>query len=250
MKHSHKRHRTIARIKKKFKNLAGMVAAATILSGIMLPSLPATAHAAADPNVGTTPTAASQQLSNTNQAGSPAQANLKGSDPSVTISHPTEKANQVDHSAQQNPKEDKSPTADSQKAEKTNPADNPAQQHSKNTKHDTDSSDKAPTNYKKVLDITATAYAPGAHDNDQWGDKTFMGTTVRPGIIAVDPSVIPLGSRVYIQYPDGHGEYAVAEDTGGAIKGNRIDIAKSTVHNAQDFGMKDVKVFVLDKVKT
>jgi 3D (Asp-Asp-Asp) domain-containing protein len=223
MNHKHKRHRTIDRVKKKFKGLAAAVAAATILSGAMLPGLPATAHAAADPNAGNTPTATSQQISNTDQS-----------------------AKQKDQST-----------------EKANPAKNPTEQNSKantkqdkhssdkaDTKQDKQSSDKAPTNYKKVLDITATAYAPGPHDNDQWGDKTFTGTKVRPGIIAVDPDVIPLGSRVYIQYPDGHGEYVVAEDTGGAIKGNRIDIAKPTVHNAQDFGMKDVKVFVMDKVKT
>jgi 3D (Asp-Asp-Asp) domain-containing protein len=235
MKQTHKRHRTIARIKKKFKNLGGMVAAATVLSGMMLPGMPAaTAHAAVNPNPITPPTAVSQHVSNPSQStNSPGQADLNSNNPTVTLSHHTEKANQKDNN---------STTANSQKTEKTTPA----QHHSKNTK----STDKAPTNYKKVLDITATAYAPGAHDNDQYGDKTFMGTTVRPGIIAVDPSVIPLGSRVYIQYPDGHGEYAVAEDTGGAIKGNRIDIAKSTVHNAQDFGMKDVKVFVMDKVKT
>ena len=67
----------------------------------------------------------------------------------------------------------------------------------------------------------------------------------RAGIIAVDPTVIPLGSRVYIQYPDGHGEYAIAEDTGGAIKGNRVDVAKWTVNEAQDFGIQKVKVYVV-----
>ena len=72
-----------------------------------------------------------------------------------------------------------------------------------------------------------------------------MGTTVRPGIIAVDPNIIPLGSRVYLEYPDGTGHYAVAEDTGGAIKGNRIDIAMSSVAKAYDFGIKNVKVYVV-----
>lgn len=103
----------------------------------------------------------------------------------------------------------------------------------------------APADYKKELAITATAYAPGPHDNDQWGNKTYLGTQIRPGIIAVDPRIIPLGSRVYIQYPDGHGEYAIAEDTGGAIKGNRIDIAKRSVKEAQNFGIQRVKVFVV-----
>lgn len=106
-------------------------------------------------------------------------------------------------------------------------------------------SDTIPTNYEKVLDIRATAYAPGPLDNDQWGDKTYMGTTIRPGVIAVDPKVIPLGSRLYVKYPDGHGEYAVAEDTGGAIKGNRIDIAMMNRGKASDFGIQDVKVYVV-----
>jgi 3D (Asp-Asp-Asp) domain-containing protein len=107
------------------------------------------------------------------------------------------------------------------------------------------SDNKAPEDFKQVLNIKATAYAPGAHDNDQWGNQTLLGTRVRPGIIAVDPSVIPLGSLVYVSYPDGHGNYLVAEDTGGAIKGNRIDVAKWTVNEAQDFGIQHVKVYVV-----
>lgn len=98
---------------------------------------------------------------------------------------------------------------------------------------------------KQVLDIKATAYAPGAHDNDQWGNKTRMGTQIRPGVIAVDPRVIPLGAHVIIKYPDGTKEYAVAEDTGGAIKGHRIDVARWTVREASKFGIKPVKVYVM-----
>jgi len=103
----------------------------------------------------------------------------------------------------------------------------------------------APGSSKRVLDIVATAYAPGPHDNGKWGSLTHLGTQVRPGIIAVDPRVIPLGSRVYIEFADGRGVYAVAEDTGGAIKGNRIDIAMRTVSEAYEFGMQKVKVYVL-----
>jgi len=98
---------------------------------------------------------------------------------------------------------------------------------------------------KQVFDIVATAYAPGPHDNGKWGNLTHIGTQVRPGIIAVDPRVIPLRSRVYIEFADGSGMYAVAEDTGGAIKGNRIDIAMWTVAEAYQFGMQKVKVYVL-----
>lgn len=99
---------------------------------------------------------------------------------------------------------------------------------------------------KQVLDVKATAYAPGPHDNDQWGNKTRMGTEIKPGVIAVDPRVIPLGSQVMIKYPDGTKEYAVAEDTGGAIKGHRIDIARWTVREAYKFGIKPVRVYVLN----
>lgn len=99
---------------------------------------------------------------------------------------------------------------------------------------------------KKAMDVVATAYAPGAHDNGKWGNLTHMGTQVRPGVIAVDPTVIPLGSRVYIEFPDGHGVEAIAEDTGGAIKGNRIDIAMWTVDEAYEFGKQKVKITVLD----
>lgn len=103
-----------------------------------------------------------------------------------------------------------------------------------------------PSSYKQVKNITATAYAPGPHDNGKWGNLTHIGTQVRPGVIAVDPKVIPLGSKLYIEFPDGNGMYGVAEDTGGAIKGNRIDIAMWTVAQAYDFGIQNVKVYVLN----
>jgi 3D (Asp-Asp-Asp) domain-containing protein len=103
----------------------------------------------------------------------------------------------------------------------------------------------APERSQKVLNIVATAYAPGYEDNGPWGNLTHIGTQVRPGIIAVDPNVIPLGSRVYIEFPDGHGTYALAEDTGGAIKGNRIDIAFWTRDEAKQFGIQNVKLHVL-----
>ncbi|MDF2568903.1 MAG: spore cortex-lytic enzyme [Sporomusa sp.] len=103
-----------------------------------------------------------------------------------------------------------------------------------------------PGRYKAVMDIRATAYAPGPHDNGQWGNLTYMGTQVRPGVIAVDPRIIPLGSRLYIEFADGSSMHGVAEDTGGAIKGNRIDIAMHSVDQAYDFGVQNVKVYVLN----
>jgi 3D (Asp-Asp-Asp) domain-containing protein/LysM repeat protein len=61
-------------------------------------------------------------------------------------------------------------------------------------------------------------------------------------VIAVDPTVIPLGSKVYVE---GYG-YATAEDIGGAIKGNRIDVFISNQSDALQWGRKQVKVTILD----
>ncbi|MEN6413301.1 MAG: 3D domain-containing protein [Veillonellales bacterium] len=100
--------------------------------------------------------------------------------------------------------------------------------------------------HEAAMNIVATAYAPGAHDNGKWENKTYLGTAVRPGIIAVDPNVIPLGSKVRIEFADGHSVEATAEDTGGAIKGNRIDIALNSVPEAYQFGIQNVKVYIVN----
>ncbi|SHH37914.1 3D domain-containing protein [Tepidibacter thalassicus] len=102
--------------------------------------------------------------------------------------------------------------------------------------------------FKKVLIVTATAYtagfeSTGKRPNDPGYAKTYMGTTVRKGVIAVDPKVIPLGSKVYIPYMK---MVCTAEDIGGAIKGNKIDIYMNSLSRAKKFGMKKLKVYVLE----
>lgn len=90
-----------------------------------------------------------------------------------------------------------------------------------------------------VVYVSATAYSaydPGC------GHYTASGTRLRRGVIAVDPSFIPLGTRVYIP---GYGE-AVAEDTGGAIVGNIIDIAFDTHEEALAFGRQDLEIYILE----
>lgn len=99
----------------------------------------------------------------------------------------------------------------------------------------------APENYRRMLQMTATAYAPGYRDNGPWNDRTYIGTKIRKGVAAVDPTVIPLGSRLWVE---GYGE-AVAEDVGSAIKGNRIDLAFADRNKALDYGMKPARVYVL-----
>lgn len=107
---------------------------------------------------------------------------------------------------------------------------------------DSNSLPGAPQNYQRVLNMTATAYAPGAHDNGHWGDLTYTGGKVRKGVAAVDPSVIPMGSKLWVE---GYG-YATAIDQGSAIKGNRIDLAFNDLTTAQDYGIQNVKVYVLN----
>lgn len=85
------------------------------------------------------------------------------------------------------------------------------------------------------LTVVATAYVQGG--------RTATGTPARPGVIAVDPSVIPLGSHVYIP---GFGE-VVAADTGGAIRGDRIDICVATERQAEDWGRRVITIYVLSE---
>lgn len=94
--------------------------------------------------------------------------------------------------------------------------------------------------YKKVLDCSATAYCIKG--------KTATGRYTERGVVAVDPSVIPLGSRLYIETGNGsyvYG-YAVAADTGGAIKGNKIDLYMETKSECLSFGRRNVKVYILE----
>jgi 3D (Asp-Asp-Asp) domain-containing protein len=107
--------------------------------------------------------------------------------------------------------------------------------------------------YKKVISTKATAYTASASENGPWGAVDYLGGPLKLGTIAVDPSVVPLGSTVYITgydcdgLPEG-GMIAKATDIGGAIKGNRIDIfLPGSTKKANSFGRQNVKLFVLNK---
>jgi len=96
----------------------------------------------------------------------------------------------------------------------------------------------APAAQGARLTVTATAYAPGADGVDF---VTATGARAGYGIIAVDPRVIPLGTRLYIP---GYG-YGVAADTGGAIKGNKIDLCFDTRADAMAWGRRTVTIMIL-----
>ena len=74
--------------------------------------------------------------------------------------------------------------------------------------------------------------------------RTASGRMVSRGLIAADPRVLPLGSRVRLEHPGYTGEYLVA-DTGGMIRGKRIDIWIPSSREAMRFGRRTVKLTVL-----
>ncbi|HEU4965139.1 MAG TPA: 3D domain-containing protein [Bacilli bacterium] len=86
----------------------------------------------------------------------------------------------------------------------------------------------------REINMSASAYSMP-------GERTATGTITGHGTVAVDPSVIPLGTKLYIE---GYG-YGVACDVGGAIKGNRIDLHFDTRQQALQFGRRTVKVYIL-----
>lgn len=97
--------------------------------------------------------------------------------------------------------------------------------------------------FRKAMVMTATAYDPGPASCGPYATgRTSIGMKAQKGIVAVDPRVIPLHSRLYI---DGYG-FAIAGDTGGSIKGKRIDLCFNTYNEARRFGRKQVKVYILE----
>ncbi|QGT99067.1 Cell wall-binding protein [Candidatus Syntrophocurvum alkaliphilum] len=93
--------------------------------------------------------------------------------------------------------------------------------------------------------MVATAYCPCDQCNYPWGGyPSYIGLPLGKGIIAVDPNVIPLGTRLYVE---GYG-YGVAADTGGAINGNKIDLCFETHEEALRWGIQNIEVTILDKI--
>ena len=96
-------------------------------------------------------------------------------------------------------------------------------------------------NYNYYIDVSATAY--GYPDEDV--HITYSGIPCHRGTIAVDPTVIPLGTKVYVR--GFYGDYGVctAEDIGGGIKGNKIDVYM-TYEEACEFGLRQMRAYILD----
>lgn len=99
--------------------------------------------------------------------------------------------------------------------------------------------------YSRAEQYTATAYT---HTDAGCNMTTATGTTVRKGTVAVDPKLIPYGTRMFIVANDGSYVYGIgtAEDCGGAIKGNRLDLYFPTDPECWQFGVRGCTVYFLD----
>lgn len=115
-------------------------------------------------------------------------------------------------------------------------------QSKKQTKETKASSEKSTKASEKTFTMEATAYTASC---DGCSGITANGTDLRSNpnlkVIAVDPNVIPLGTKVWVE---GYGE-AIAADTGGAIKGNKIDVFIPSEQEANTWGIKTVTVKIL-----
>lgn len=113
-----------------------------------------------------------------------------------------------------------------------------------------------PTEYEKVIQVKATAYClckkccGKSPDNPGYG-RTASGLKIVPGtgmkVIAVDTNVVSLGTKVFVEGLNGAGNYgyAVAADTGSAIKNNKIDLYMDTHEQALAWGVKNVNLYIL-----
>ncbi|SFA91144.1 MULTISPECIES: LysM peptidoglycan-binding and 3D domain-containing protein [unclassified Bacillus (in: firmicutes)] len=129
-------------------------------------------------------------------------------------------------------------------AQPAQPVSTPAAQPAPSQPATTDTTKAAPTEAaKKEITVTATAYTASC---EGCSGITATGINLKENpdmkVISVDPKVIPLGSKVYVE---GYGN-AIAGDTGGAIKGNKIDIFIPTKEAALEWGTRTVKVTILE----
>lgn len=97
--------------------------------------------------------------------------------------------------------------------------------------------------YEYIGECTVTYYCcePYAHVCGDGDGLTATGIPVTPGVVAVDPEVIPLGSTVIID-----GQAYLAADTGGAVRGNHVDIAVATHQEALELGTRTAEVWVVE----
>src|SRR5690625_3117897 len=158
-----------------------------------------------------------------------------------------EKEEVVEEEANEEANEEASSTEDSKATNKAAPSNTnekvtenkPVAEQATPVRQETKSEDKAEGN---VINATATAYtAKCVGCSGITATGVDLNANPNAKVIAVDPSVIPLGSQVYVE---GYG-YAVAADTGGSIKGNKVDVHLPTKAEAINWGNRAVKVTII-----
>ena len=93
--------------------------------------------------------------------------------------------------------------------------------------------------YSYYIDVVATAYKTGG--------ITATGAEAKDGVVAVDPRVIPYGTKMFVTGNYGEIGYCSAEDTGPGIKGKRIDVCMSGTHqDLLNFGRRNMRVYILE----
>lgn len=95
----------------------------------------------------------------------------------------------------------------------------------------------------RTISMVATGYTDAAEENYPYaGMPSYIGMPLQRGVVAVDPNVIPMGTKLYVE---GYGD-AIAADQGGAIKGNRIDLFFDSKGEAYAWGMRRVEVTIIE----
>lgn len=150
---------------------------------------------------------------------------------SNTIIHPKKMLN-IDNEASAEESDDNADKASEEKQAKSN-----------DTKEDNNNSNQSESPEGETVSAEATAYTASC-EGCSGVTATGVDLDANPDekVIAVDPDVIPLGSKVYVE---GYG-YATADDTGGDIKGDRIDLFVPSKDEALDFGRQSVDVTIVD----
>ncbi|MGG0792205.1 LysM peptidoglycan-binding domain-containing protein [Peribacillus simplex] len=155
---------------------------------------------------------------------------------------PAQESEQAAPAEQSEPAEQSKPVEQSKPAEQTKPVE-PSEPAESSEKADTNNESSNQAGIEKEITVRATAYTA---DCQGCSGTTATGVNLKANpnakVISVDPSVIPLGSKVYVE---GYG-YATAADTGSAIKGNRVDIFVPNEKDAVNWGVKNVKVQILN----
>ncbi|MCF6136286.1 peptidoglycan-binding protein [Pseudalkalibacillus berkeleyi] len=128
-------------------------------------------------------------------------------------------------------------------AKKAEPVKEEAESTEATTTSEPEEAEASAADEEKTMTMQATAYTA---DCNGCSGVTATGIDLNKNpdqkVIAVDPNVIPLGTEVYVE---GYGR-AVAGDTGGAINGNKIDLYMQSQDKAEQFGVQQVEVTILD----